>query len=210
MDRLWARLDAQAAAVGTAGASLIRPGDKVLTHCWATPFAYVLRSAILSGTEFEVFCTETRPYLQGARLTAEVVSELGIRPTVITDGMPAFLMAQGMISSFFAGADRVTMDGHLVNKIGTLGIAIAASHYRIPTYGVCLQPDRWAATSADVPLEERDADEVLYCRGVRTATLAARGYYPAFDVTPPELLTGFVTDRGVFEPGAVADYFLGS
>lgn len=208
MEAYWATHEARTAAVGAAGAPLIEPGDRLLTHCWGTPFVYVVRAALERGTDFEVVCTETRPYLQGARLTADVVAEMGVRTTVITDGMPAHLMAEGLVTRFFSGADRVTMDGHLVNKIGTLGIAIAAHRYGVPAYGVCLGPDRASRSPADVPLEDRDPDEVLECRGVRTASPQAHGYYPAFDVTPPDLLTGFVTDRGVFAPGAVPEYFV--
>jgi methylthioribose-1-phosphate isomerase len=208
MDDHWARHLDRSRAVGLAGAGLIRDGDRLLTHCWAdAPLVHVLREARLAGRSFEVTCTETRPYLQGARLTADAVGELGVPVTVVTDGMPAALMAAGRVDRFLAGADRVTMDGHWVNKVGTLGIAIAAARYGIPAYGVTYGPDPDAPDPSTVVIEERDPEEVTHCLGRRTAAASAVGFYPAFDVTPPELATGFVFDRGVFGPGDVPMYF---
>jgi methylthioribose-1-phosphate isomerase len=208
MDGYWGRHLEASRAVGRAGAHLVRDGDRILTHCWAdAPLVHVLREARLAGRRFEAVCTETRPYLQGARLTADAVAELGVPVTVITDAMPATLMASGRIATFLAGADRITMDGHWVNKVGTLSIAIAAARYGVPSYGVTYAPDPDAPDPAAVEIEERDPDEVLHCRGVRTATERASGYYPAFDVTPPDLATGFVLERGVFAPGRLAAYF---
>jgi methylthioribose-1-phosphate isomerase len=208
MDAHWARHLDESRAVGVAGAGLVCDGDRLLTHCWAdAPLVHVFREARLAGRSFEVVCTETRPYLQGARLTADAVAELGVPVTLVTDGMPAALMAHGRIDRFFAGADRVTMDGHWVNKVGTLGIAIAAARYGVPAYGVTYGPDPDAPDPSAVVIEERDPEEVTHCLGRRSATGSAVGYYPAFDVTPPDLATAFVFDRGVFAPGDVADYF---
>lgn len=208
MDGFWARHLEASRAVGRSGAHLIGDGDRILTHCWAdAPLVHVLREARLAGRRFEAVCTETRPYLQGARLTADAIAELDVPVTLITDAMPATLMAAGRISTFLAGADRVTMDGHWVNKVGTLSIAIAAARYGVPAYGVTYSPDPDAPDPGAVEIEERDPDEVLTCRGVRTASERATGYYPAFDVTPPDLATGFVLERGVFAPRDVATYF---
>ncbi len=208
MDAHWARHLAASRAVGRAGAELIRDGDRLLTHCWAdAPLVHVLREARLAGRHFEVTCTETRPYLQGARLTADAVAELGVPVTLVTDGMPAALMADGRIDRFLAGADRVTMDGHWVNKVGTLGIAIAAARYEVPSYGVTYGPDPDAPDPSAVVIEVRDPEEVTHVLGRRSAAEAAVGYYPAFDVTPPDLATGFIFDRGVFGPHDVASYF---
>jgi methylthioribose-1-phosphate isomerase len=208
IDRYWIRHEAASRAVGRAGAPLIHDGDTILTHCWAdAPFIHVLREARLAGRSFQVVCTETRPYLQGARLTVDAVAELGVPTTLITDAMPATLMARGRISTFMAGADRVTMDGHWINKVGTLSIAIAARRYGVPAYGVTYAPDPDAPDPGAVVIEERDPAEVLHVRGVRTAAKAATGYYPAFDVTPPDLATGFILDRGVFAPDDLAAYF---
>jgi len=137
----------------------------------------------------------------------DAVAELGVATTLITDGMPATLLAQGRISTFIAGADRVTMNGHWINKVGTLAIAIAAARYGVPAYGVTYAPDPGAPDPSAVVIEERDPDEVLHVRGIRTAAEHATGYYPAFDVTPPDLVTGFILDRGVFAPGGLAAYF---
>jgi methylthioribose-1-phosphate isomerase len=167
----------------------------------------VLREARLAGRTFQVFCTETRPYLQGSRLTADAVAELGVATTIITDAMPATLMARGRISTFMAGADRVTMDGHWINKVGTLSIAIAARRYDVPAYGVTYAPDPDAPDASMVVIEERDPDEVLHVRGIRTASEKATAFYPAFDITPPDLVTGFILDHGVFAPEALAGYF---
>jgi methylthioribose-1-phosphate isomerase len=209
MEEAFAERHQSGMALGTAGASLIADGDAILNHCWAeSGIVYTLRAALQQGKRLTAYCSETRPYLQGARLTADAIADMGIPTTVVTDNMPAHLMSKGMISTFFAGADRVTMDGHVVNKIGTLQLAICTHHYGIPFYAFCFGPDRQAPTPASVIIEERDPDEVLHCLGRRTATLKAHGYYPAFDVTPPELVTGLVTNRGVFAPGAVEDYFL--
>ena len=208
MDVWWAHDLAAGRAIGRAGAQLIRDGDTILTHCWGdAPIVHVLREARLAGRRFEAVCTETRPYLQGARLTADAIAELGVPVTLITDGMPAALMSRGRIATFIAGADRVTMDGHWVNKVGTLGIAIAAARFRVPAYAAAYAPDPAAPDPSSVVIEERDPDDVLYCRGVRTATERAVGFYPAFDITPPDLVTGFVFERGVFAPGAVSGYF---
>jgi len=208
MEAFWTGHEDASRAVGRAGASLIGEGDTILTHCWAdSPFIHVLREARLAGRTFDVVCTETRPYLQGARLTVDAVAELGVATTLITDGMPATLLAQGRISTFIAGADRVTMDGHWINKVGTLAIAIAAARYGVPAYGVTYAPDPGAPDPSAVVIEERDPDEVLHVRGIRTAAEHATGYYPAFDVTPPDLVTGFILDRGVFAPGGLAAYF---
>ena len=208
MAEYWVDLDEQLSGIGLAGAQFIEDGDVVLTHCWADALIIeIFAQALEAGKTFEVVCTETRPYLQGSRLTADAVAELGIHTTVITDGMPATLMANGRASKFVAGADRITMDGHWINKVGTLAIAIAAGHYGLPAYGVGFHPDPGASTGSDVEVEIRDATEVLHCMGLRTATSRAEGWYPAFDVTPPDLVTAFITDRGAFAPHELRKYF---
>lgn len=208
IERRWAEAHAHYRAVGRHGAAVLRDGDTILTHCWGdSGLVYTLDAALHQGKRLAVVCTETRPYLQGARLTADAVADLGIPVTVVTDGMPATLMDQGRINAFISGADRVTMDGHVVNKVGTLSIAIAAARFGVPYYPVCEAPDPTARGRADVVIEERSPDEVLHCLGMRTASPKAAGYYPAFDVTPPDLVAGVVTDRGVFKPDRLAEYF---
>lgn len=198
---------ARAEALGRAGAELISDGERVLTHCWAeNGIVYLLMAARDSGKELSVTCTETRPYLQGARLTADAVADLGLPVTIVTDGMAGHAMAQGRATLFTSGADRVTMDGHVVNKVGTMPIAVTAAHFGVPYYPLCYGPDRRAPGAADVPIEERDPATVLTLGGTRLATTKAGAWYPAFDATPPDCVRAFITDRGVFAPQDIARY----
>src|SRR3954451_18861924 len=195
-------------ALGEHAAVLIPDGATVLTHCWADAYLTETVAAVLrSGKRIDAICTETRPYLQGARLTAESLAEMGVPTRLVTDAMPAHLMSRGEVTVFVSGADRVTMDGAVVNKIGTLSIAIAAHTYGVPFVALVQAPDRHAATAADVELEDRDGDEVLHTLGRRTASARVTGVYPAFDVTPPRFVSAVVTDRGRFAPADVASYF---
>jgi methylthioribose-1-phosphate isomerase len=125
---------------------------------------------------------------------------------LITDGMAAHLMSRGDVSVFVTAADRVTMDGHVVNKIGTLQIAVSAHAFEVPYVALVQAPDRHAPDAAAVELEERDGDEVLHCLGRRTASTMVAGLYPAFDITPPRFVSAVVTDRGRFSPYDVASY----
>ncbi len=195
-------------AIGENGASLLADGDSILNHCWAeSGIVYTAYVALQQGKKLKAYCSETRPYLQGARLTADALCDMGIETTVITDNMPAYLMSKGMISKFFTGADRVTMDGSVINKIGTFQIALSAHYFGVPFFAFCDGPDPKALTAADVVIEERDPNEVLKCLGQRTATPKAKGYYPAFDVTPAKFISAIVTDRGVFTPYSMVDYW---
>jgi methylthioribose-1-phosphate isomerase len=195
----WAARRARIRAVGENAAGLIPDGARILTHCWSEGALVETMGAILcAGRRVEVWCTETRPYLQGARLTAHSVAEMGIPATVITDGMVARAIEQQGIALLMTAADRITMSGHVVNKVGTLTAAIAARHFRIPYYATVVQPDAAAPGPGDVEMEQRDGDEVLHCLGHRTATPLAQGWYPAFDITPPELVSAIVTEDGVF------------
>ncbi|TQS45645.1 methylthioribose-1-phosphate isomerase [Cryptosporangium phraense] len=200
------------AELGRLTAALIPDGARVMTHCWMDAYLIgVVQEAASAGRSYEWVVTETRPYLQGARLTAHTLAEMGQKLTLITDGTAAAAMSPqstlGPIDALVTAADRVTMDGHVINKVGTLGHAIAASAFDIPFYALVLAPDRTAATASDVVIEERDGAEVLSTLGSRTASsLVERGYYPAFDVTPPRFVRRIVTDRGVFEPARVGEY----
>ena len=190
--------------VGGNAAGLIPDGASVLTHCWSEgALIETLAALLVAGKDAALWCTETRPYLQGARLTSHSAAEMGIPATVITDGMVADAMRQGKVSLFMTAADRVTMSGHVINKVGTLTGAIAARHFGLPYYATVLMPDAAAGTPADVEMEQRDGNEVLHCLGHRTASPLARGWYPAFDITPPELVTKIVTRDGVHDPGAL-------
>ena len=196
------------AALGRYTAELIPDGARILTHCWADQFLIgAVTAAQQSGKSLEFVCTETRPYLQGARLTAATLVEMGYTPTLITDGMVATVLASGGADVLLTAADRVTLDGHVVNKVGTLGAAIAANHFGVPYYAMVDHPDSQSPTIGDVRIEERDGGEVLTIVGQRTTADGVVGHYPAFDATPPELVSKIVTDRGAFEPAEIRSYF---
>ena len=201
MRRAWAERHERSRRLGRHAAAVIADGDKVLTHCWAeSSLVCTLQAARQDGKSLSVVCTETRPYLQGARLTAHSVGEMGFDVTVITDGMAACAMDGNRVSRLMTAADRVTLSGHVVNKVGTLQLAIAARHFGLPFTAMVQQPDRQAPTPAHVEMEDRDGSESLMCLGRRTASPLARGWYPAFDVTPPGLVTHVATTDGVFDP----------
>ncbi|MCK2218425.1 s-methyl-5-thioribose-1-phosphate isomerase [Actinomadura sp. ATCC 31491] len=197
---------ARSAALGAHAATLLDDGSRVLTHCWADAYLIAtVRAAEAAGKRLEFVCTETRPYLQGARLTAATLVEMGYRPTLITDGMVAAVLADGLADVALTAADRVTLDGHVINKVGTLGVALAARAFGVPFHALVDAPDPQAPTAADVVIERRDGDDVLHALGVRTAAEGVTGYYPAFDVTPPHLVTRIVTERGIHLPNDVKE-----
>ena len=178
----------------------------ILTQCFAeTIVGMMLKESRKRGKQLRIFCPETRPYFQGARLTATVCCEMGFDVTVITDNMPAFVMQREHVDVFTSAADAITMDGHVINKVGTFQIAIAAKYLGVPYY-VTGAPETVHPKASDVKIEFRNPDFVLQAMGVKTVRDGVKGYYPAFDVTPPELITGVVTDRGVFSPYRLSDY----
>ena len=184
-------------------------GDRVLTHCIAgAALCWMLWIAKHQGKTIHLIPTETRPYLQGARLTAQSAVEMGIDCTLITDGMPAHLMSQGMVDKFICAADRITLDGHITNKVGTLQIAIAAHYHGIPFYVL-----GYDGPDPQTEIRRRDRDRVArwpgsaILWGQRTAVEGIDALYPAFDITPPHLISGIVTDRGVFPAHLVRDYW---
>ncbi|HXT94279.1 MAG TPA: hypothetical protein VN714_34020 [Trebonia sp.] len=194
-------------------AGLLEDGARVLTHCWMDTYLIELVRAVhAQGKRLRYVVTETRPYLQGARLTAHTLAELGQDVTLITDGMAAAVLspfsALGPVDALVTAADRVSMDGHVFNKVGTLGAAVAAHAFGVPFYVLIQAPDPLSPTASDVVVERRDGAQVLSVQGVRTASpLVAQAYYPAFDVTPPQFVTRIVTDRGPFEAAGVSRYF---
>ena len=201
----WAQ---QALATARHALPLLPEGAGLLTHCFADrSFLYLLLEARKAGRMIDVYCSETRPYLQGARLTALSAQQIGHRVTVITDGMGPFLMRERKIGAFVTAADRVCMDGTICNKIGTYANALAARANGLP-YFVLRQsgPDFESAGEADIHVEYRNPEPVLEFEGIRTAPHGVSALYPAFDITPPSLVTAIVTDRGVFAPSALADY----
>jgi methylthioribose-1-phosphate isomerase len=194
---------------GAHAAALVQDGDRLLTHCYpGAALNWMLFLAKQAGRTFEVVVTETRPYLQGARLTASQARDTGLPVTLVTDAMPAHLMARGRITKLITAADRITLDGHVVNKIGTYQLAIAANYHALPFYVLGYDGPDPATPSADaVEIEERDPAELFSVAGMRTAVEGIGGYYPAFDITPPHLVSAIATDRGVFPPMLIARYF---
>lgn len=172
----------------------------IMTQCFAeTLIGNILLSAKEKGKYISLYCPETRPYLQGARLTASVAADMNIPVTVITDNMPAYVLSQGNVEACIAAADVITMDGYVVNKIGTFQIALAAKHFAIPFY-IIGNPNQTNPTIDTVHIEERNPEDVLHAMGIKTTMPGVKGYYPAFDITPPEFITGIVTSRGILSP----------
>ncbi|MBR0138998.1 MAG: S-methyl-5-thioribose-1-phosphate isomerase [Firmicutes bacterium] len=209
-DRVIEMNDERYAQIGRIAEHLVeRFPDKgaVMTHCFAeTIIGMMLKECKKRGKDIRLFCPETRPFFQGARLTATCCRDMGFDVTVITDNMAAFVMKKEGIDVFTTAADAICCDGHVVNKVGTLQNAISAKYFGIPYY-VTGAPDPGHPTVDTVTIEMRDPEESLMAMGVRTAAEGVRGYYPAFDVTPPELVSGVVTDLGVFSPFELAAYF---
>ena len=181
----------------------------VMTQCYAeTILGMMLLECRERGNNIKLFCPETRPYFQGARFTSTVCSEMGFDTTLITDNMPAFVMAKEGVDVFTCAADAISVDGYVFNKVGTSQIAICAKHFGVPVY-VSGAPDIGHPTWDTVTIEMRDPNFSLQAMGVRTAkeNSGVKGYYPAFDMTPPSLITGIVTNKGIFKPEELSHYF---
>ncbi len=186
---------------------MIPNGGTVMTQCFGeTIVGQMLRVAREHGNRIRVVCPETRPYFQGARLTATVAHDMGFDTTVITDNMPAWYMEKEGVDIFTCAADAICLDGHIVNKIGTYQLAIVAKYMGIPMF-VSGTPDKGHPDGASVRIEMRDPEFPLQAMGVRTADKGVRGWYPSFDMTPPHLVSGVVTDRGIFSPYDLKRYF---
>ena len=180
-----------------------------MTQCYAeTILGMMLLECRERGNNIKLFCPETRPYFQGARFTSTVCSEMGFDTTLITDNMPAFVMAKEGVDVFTCAADAISVDGYVFNKVGTSQIAICAKHFGVPVY-VSGAPDIGHPTWDTVTIEMRDPNFSLQAMGVRTAkeNSGVKGYYPAFDMTPPSLITGIVTNKGIFKPEELSHYF---
>ncbi len=190
------------------GASLIKDGDGVLTMCFAeTSFILSLALAKEAGKQIQVFTPETRPYLQGARLTAPCVHELEIPVKVISDNMPTHVISQGKIQTYMTAADLITLDGHVVNKIGTFQNAIAAHAHGVPYFVFTQAADKKKPDRASIEIEERDPAEIRLCRGTPTTIDAIDAYYPAFDITPPHYVAGVISQHGILSPYDLHRYF---
>jgi methylthioribose-1-phosphate isomerase len=193
--------------IGALGAPLLPQRARVLTHCNAGALATagygtalgVVRAAVEGGNAVSVFADETRPFLQGARLTAWELQRDGIPVTVLTDGMAGWLMAKGEIACVVVGADRIAANGDVANKIGTYALAVLAAHHGLPFYVAApwSTVDLATPSGAAIPIEERGSDEVVVLAGQRIAPAGVPARYPAFDVTPAALVTALVTERGV-------------
>lgn len=193
--------------VGNHLCSLIPDGGAILTQCFGeTIIGAVIRAAQGCGKHFRVYCAETRPYLQGARLTASCFGEMGFDTTVITDNMVAYTLQHEGISLFTSAADTIARDGYIANKIGTLQIAVLCQYFGVPYYVTGI-PDRDKNSKDDIVIEMRDPQAVLSCGGLRHTLPAVHAIYPSFDIVPPHLITGIVTDKGVLAPEAINRYF---
>jgi methylthioribose-1-phosphate isomerase len=196
--------------IGEHGAALFAPGTRVLTHCNAGALATagygtalgVIQSAWRDGKVDQVWVDETRPLLQGARLTAWELKKLGIPFRLVTDNSAGTLMAQGLVDRIVVGADRVAANGDTANKIGTYTVAVLAHRHEIPFYVAAPLStiDRATLTGKDIPIEERRAEEVTEVFGTRVAPGDTPALNFAFDVTPADLITAIVTEAGVLEP----------
>lgn len=197
-------------SIGRHAQKLVNNCSGVLTHCnagalatagigTATAGMYVAHAA---GHKFTVYCDETRPLLQGSRLTAWELMQAGIPAVLITDNMAAQVMREGRVQMVIVGADRIAANGDSANKIGTYGLAISAAHHGIPFYVAAPYStfDLSLASGDGIPIELRGSEEITQGFGNRTAPMNVQTYSPAFDVTPASLIKGIITDRGIISP----------
>ncbi len=199
--------------IGENGEALIKDGYSILTHCNAGALATsefgtalsVIRAAHKKGKKINVYADETRPYLQGARLTAWELNKDGIPVTVICDNMAGYLMSQRKVDFIVVGADRIAANGDTANKIGTYSLAVLAKYHNIPFYIAAPLStfDFNIQSGVDIPIEERPATEITHFAGKRLVPEGVNVYNPSFDVTPAELITGIITEKGVVKPAEV-------
>ncbi|MGC8500810.1 MAG: S-methyl-5-thioribose-1-phosphate isomerase [Leptospirillia bacterium] len=206
--------------IGSHGQALLPQKATVLTHCNAGALATggygtalgVIRGAVEAGKSINVYADETRPYLQGARLTAYELASDGIPTTLITDSMAAMVMSQGRIDAVIVGADRIAANGDTANKVGTYGLSVLAREHGIPFYIAApfSTIDSRTLTGEMIPIEERSAREVTHQGERRMAPEGVSVYNPAFDVTPARNITAIITERGVFSPDELSAYLSSS
>lgn len=197
-------------AIGEHGKHIIKHGDTILTHCNAGGLATADYGTALApmfaakedGIKFKVFADETRPLLQGARLTVWELMHAKIDVTLICDNMAGFVMKQGKITKIITGADRIAANGDAANKIGTYSVAVLAKAHKIPMYIAAPQStfDMSLDHGDKIPIEERDPDEIRRGFKCLTAPAKAKVFNPAFDVTPAKYITGFITEKGIIKP----------
>ncbi len=197
-------------AIGRHGYSLIREGMGILTHCNAGALATggigtvtaPIYTAHAQGAGFKIYADETRPLLQGSRLTAWELQQAGVDVTLICDSMAAQVMREGRVQRVIVGADRIAANGDTANKIGTYGLAVLARHHGISFYVAAPSStfDLHCPDGSAIPIEQRDASEVTHPLGYAAAPQNIPAYNPAFDVTPAPLITGIITERGIIQP----------
>ena len=197
-------------AIGKFGGDLLASGTTVLTHCNAGALATsgygtalgVIRGAVEAGKTIRVLADETRPFLQGARLTAWELERDGIPVEIITDSMAGHFLSRGEVSAIVVGADRIAANGDTANKIGTYSLAVLAKENRVPFYVAAPTTtlDRSLPDGSGIPIEERSSEEVTSIAGVAVAPAGVSARHPAFDVTPARLITAIVTEKGVHRP----------
>ena len=193
--------------VGKYLADLIPQNGTIMTQCFAeTIIGTLIRECHRRNNDIKMICAETRPYFQGARLTASVAYDMGVDVAVITDNMPGFILKEKHVDVFTSAADVITMDGYVVNKVGTFQIALAAAYHGIP-YFATGTPNPDHSTIDTVNIEYRDPELVMEAMGTKVTKEGVKAYYPAFDITPPKLCNGIVTDKGVYSPYDLEKYF---
>ena len=193
--------------VGKYLADLIPQNGTIMTQCFAeTIIGTLIRECHRRNNDIKMICAETRPYFQGARLTASVAYDMGVDVAVITDNMPVFILKEKHVDVFTSAADVITMDGYVVNKVGTFQIALAAAYHGIP-YFATGTPNPDHSTIDTVNIEYRDPELVMEAMGTKVTKEGVKAYYPAFDITPPKLCNGIVTDKGVYSPYDLEKYF---
>ncbi|MGE4454652.1 MAG: translation initiation factor 2 [Sphaerochaeta sp.] len=194
--------------MGRHGSSLVPEAGGVLTTCFAEhTFLLSLAYAKEAGKQVVVYVPETRPYLQGSRLTAPSLMEMGIETRVITDGMGATFLREGVIGAYMTASDLVCMDGTVVNKVGTLANAIAANYYGVPYYVFSVSPDSSKQDAMGIEMEWRFPGEVTQCMGHPTTGEGVDALYPAFDIIPADLVRGIVTGKGILKPEEIRRNF---
>lgn len=187
--------------------SKIPENGTVMTQCYAeTVLGMVLRAVKKRGDNVKFICPETRPYYQGAKLTASVICDMGFDVTVITDNAVAYTMKEKKVDLITSAADVICMDGSIVNKIGTFQFALAANHWGIPYY-VTGTPSIEHLSVGTVSIEQREPEAVLGSMGHKHVMVGVKGFYPVFDITPPQFCDGVITDRGVFSCYELMRYF---
>ncbi len=200
------------AAIGRFGGELVKDGMRLMTHCNAGALGTVdvgtalapMRDAHSHGVDFFVYVSETRPRLQGMQLTAWELAQEGIDHRIIPDGASAYYMSQG-VDMIITGADRIASNGDFANKIGTFDKAIVAKHFNIPFYVAAPIStfDLSMGSGREIVIEQRSQDEVTIMNGVRIAPESSQAFNPAFDITPVELVTGFITEKGILRPDEI-------